>query len=87
MNWRNATFAGLTHRLSYAVRGFFHRFQRRSGGGSDTAPITRQTQTPSLPPQLALETVIHKRAIRVCNREPKAIAKYMQAHLNLSRDH
>ena len=87
MNWRNAFFAGLIRLRSFAGRGFFRIYLRISGGGSAIAPITRQTQTPSLPPQLALETVIHKRAIRVCNREPRAIARYMQAHLNLNRGH
>ena len=87
MNWRNAFFAGLIRLRSFAGRGIFRIYPRISGGGSAIAPITRQTQTPSFPPQLALEAVIHKRAIRVCNREPKAIARYMQAHLNLSRGH
>jgi hypothetical protein len=32
-----------------------------------------------------LEQSLHARAIRVCNREPKAIAKYMQTHQNLHR--
>ena len=122
MNWRNAFFAGLIRLRSFAGRGLFHRSPRISGGGSDTAPITRQTQPPSLPPQLGQtlqprglspellklrfhyeaaqnedgtfslpvspkEMVLIGRAIRVCNREPRAIARYMQAHLNLNRGH
>ena len=85
MNWRNAFFAGLIRLRSFAGRGFFHRSPRISGGGSDTAPITRQTQTPSYPPQLALETVIHKRAQRTCNRDRDLVARYVRTQTILSK--
>jgi hypothetical protein len=48
------------------------------------APITDQTPRPSLPP--LSEQSLHARAIRVCNREPRAIAKYMQTHMSLHRE-
>lgn len=85
MNWRNATFAGLIRLRSFAGRGLFLIYPRISAGGSAIAPITRQTQTPSFPQQLALETVIHKRAQRTCNRNRDLVARYVRTQTILSR--
>ena len=120
MTWLASFAKTLSRRLATASRGFIQ--SRQSRGISGPAPITRQTQTPSLPPQLGQtlqprglspellklrfhyeaaqnedgtfslpvspkEMVLIGRAIRVCNREPRAIARYMQAHLNLNRGH
>lgn len=56
---------------------------RKSADTYGPASIIETTQRPDLP--LPLEQTLHQRAIRVCNREPKAIARYMQTNLNLSR--
>jgi len=81
MTWLASFAKTLSRRLATASRGFTQ--SRQSRGISGPAPITRQTQTPSLPPQS--EPLLLRRAIRLCNREPKAIARYMQKHQNLHR--
>lgn len=84
MNWLRASFAALIRLCKSGVRGCFHRFRSIYGAGSDTAQIMSQKPKPSLPPRLALETIIHKRAVRTCNREPQAVAKYVRTHTILS---
>ena len=83
MIWPNAIFAASTHRCKSAVQGFIRSFPVISAGGSAIAQPTLPKPKPSLPQPL--EQSLHARAIRVCNREPRAIAKYMSVHQSLHR--
>ena len=81
--WQAAFSAALIRPFRCAALECSHLYRRISGGGSDTAKITAPTQRPNLPQQL--EQSLHQRAIRICNREPGAIARYMERHMSLSR--
>ncbi len=83
MTWLNASSAGPTRQLNGDALVFIPAWPLISEAASDTAPITRPKPPPSLPQPL--EQSLHRRAIRICNREPRAIAKYMQTHQNLHR--
>lgn len=81
--WPHAISAGLTRLCKSAAQDCFRLYRQISGGGLDTAPPMQPKPTPNLPPQL--ELAIHRRAMRLCNREPRAIAQYMQTHQRLHR--
>ena len=83
MNWPNASFAGWIRRSSCAAQGFIQAFRTTSGAGSAIARPTKPMPRPSSPPQL--EESLHRRAIRICNREPKAVARYMATHQSLAK--
>lgn len=85
MNWLNATFAGLRRLCSFAVPAFFRPCRLRSGAGSAIARPTPPKPKPSFPPPLALETVIHRRAMRQGNRKPEAVAAFVRTHTILSK--
>lgn len=60
----------------------------RASGIFGPALITEPTQRPAgaLPmPALPLEVVIHRRALRTCNRNPDAAAQYVKTHTVLSK--
>jgi hypothetical protein len=77
-----ASFAkSLSRRLGIASPVFIR--SKRNADISGPALTTETTPRPSSPP--LLEQSLHTRAIRVCKREPRAIAKYMSVHQNLSR--
>lgn len=82
--WQPVSFAALKRLLNGGVQGFIRSLPQISAGGSDIAPTTQPTPRPSLPP--LSEPLLHARAIRLHNREPRAIAQYMQTHLNLHRE-
>lgn len=81
--WRPVSFAALIRPTSFAVRVCSRLYRLTSAGDLGFAPITRPKLTQNLPQPL--EQSLHARAIRVCNREPRAIARYMSIHLNLHR--
>jgi hypothetical protein len=84
MAWRNVSFAGLTRRFKCAVRGFYRLCHRISGAGSGIAQPTLPMPTPNWPPPLALETIIHRRAVRVCNRSRNQAARYVRTNTILA---
>lgn len=83
--WPPVISAGLTRLCKSAVQDCFRLYRQISGGGLHTAPPMQPKPTPNLPPPLGLEDALHRRAMRLCNREPRAIAQYMQTHQNLHR--
>jgi len=83
MTWQPVSSVEPTHLYSYDDLDGCRIYLRISEAGSVTVPITSPKPTPSLPPPL--EPLLHTRAMRLCNREPRAIARYMQIHQNLSR--
>lgn len=83
--WRNAFSAGWIRRINSAVLGFSLTLPWKSGAGSGSALPTRPRPVPSTPPPLGLEDTLHRRAMRIRNREPRAIAQYMQTQMNLHR--
>lgn len=56
---------------------------KRNADISGPAQTTETRPRPDLPPRL--EQSLHARAIRICNREPRAIKRYMETHMSLSR--
>ena len=82
--WRNASSAASIRRPNGGVLGFIQNCRNIFGAGSAIARPIPPKPTPSLPPPL--EPLLHARAIRLNNREPRAIAKYMQTNLNLIRE-
>jgi hypothetical protein len=81
--WQPVSSAEPIPHCSFAVLGFFPVWPKINEGGLDIAPITPQKPKPNLPQPL--EPLLHQRALRLRNREPKAVAQYMQTHMNLSR--
>jgi len=58
-----------------------------SKGGAGLVSIIAPTRnSDGLPqPGLSLETIIHRRAVRLCNRNSKAVAAYVHRQTILSR--
>ena len=71
--------------MATAWRGLSARFRGRATSGS--APITETTQSCAgglQMPALPLEVLIHQRAERVCNRNPRLVAAYIRRQTILS---
>ena len=83
MNWP-ASFAKTLSRLLGIASPALIR-SKRNADTFGPAPSTDPMQRRDLPPRLAIETVLHKRAERVCNREREAVARYVTTHMSLSR--
>lgn len=54
----------------------------RSGPAMNTAPPLMPASSKDTP----LEPILHARAVRLCNREPRAVARYMGTHQALCRE-
>jgi adenosine deaminase len=83
MTWRPVSFAGLTRQLNCVARASYHRFRRILEADLVIAIRTEPKPMQSLP--APLEQSLHARAMRLHNREPRAIAQYMQTHQILHR--
>lgn len=76
-----ASFAkNLSRRLGIANPVFI-----RSKRSADTSGPVRITETPPRP-SLPLPSALHRRAVRVCNRKPEAVAQYLKTHAALFRE-
>jgi len=77
--WPYAMSAAWKPRWLFAAKASTAPCQPTSADACHTAPLT------SNPPLNAAPQRLELRAIRVCNRDPKAVAQYLQTHRNLDR--
>jgi len=79
MRWPYVTSAAWKPRWLYAAKASTAPCQPTSADACPIAPFT------SNPPLTAAPLRLELRASRVCNRNPKAVAQYLQTHRNLRK--
>ena len=83
----NAQYAAIpSHPLATAWRGLSARLRGRAiSGPAQTTETTPKPDGAGQMPALPLEVLIHRHAVRTCNRKPEQVAKSVRLHTILGR--
>lgn len=74
-------------RMATALRAILARYSAsRISGRVQTADQSQKAAGGPQMPTLSQETIIHRRAVRVCNRRPDHVAAFVRIHTILSRE-